>query len=98
MRRATKRGPGPSHLLITPDRAGNVLGIDPHKQTLTATVVDPRGGVMLGFKSLEQKLRDGNGRTAPATVLELEKGKSLNWKNETGPHGTGNYVEEGINL
>ncbi len=53
---------------------------------------------MLGFKSLEQKLRDGNGRTAPATVLELAKGKSLNWKNETGPHGTGNYVEEGINL
>ncbi len=46
MRRATKRGPGPSHLLITPDRAGNVVGIDPHKQTLTATVVDPRGGIV----------------------------------------------------
>ncbi len=45
MRRATKRGPGPSHLLITPDHAGNVVGIDPHKQTLTATVVDPRGGI-----------------------------------------------------
>ncbi len=46
MRRATKRGPGPSHLLITPDHAGNVVGIDPHKQTLTATVIDPRGGIV----------------------------------------------------
>jgi len=53
---------------------------------------------MLGFKSLEQKLRDGNGRTAPATVLGIENGKSLNWKSETGPHGTGNYVEEGVAL
>ena len=46
MRRAIKRGPGPSHLLLTPDRAGNVVGIDPHKRTLTATVVDPRGGIL----------------------------------------------------
>ena len=46
MRRATKRGPGPSHLLITPDHAGNVVGIDPHKQTLSATVLDPRGGIV----------------------------------------------------
>jgi len=46
MRRAAKRGPGPSHLLITPDHAGNVVGIDPHKQTLTATVVDPCGGIV----------------------------------------------------
>ena len=46
MRRAAKRGPGPSHLLITPDHAGNVVGIDPHKQTLTATVLDPRGGIV----------------------------------------------------
>jgi len=45
MRRAQKRGPGPSSVLITPDHAGNVVGIDPHKQTLTATVVDPRGGI-----------------------------------------------------
>jgi len=46
MRRAKKRGPGPSHLLITPDHAGNVVGIDPHKRTLTATVVDARGGIL----------------------------------------------------
>ncbi len=46
MRTAKRRGPGPSHLLLTPDHAGNVVGIDPHKRTLTATVVDPRGGVL----------------------------------------------------
>jgi transposase len=46
MRTAKKRGPGPSHLLLTPDHAGNVVGIDPHKRTLTAAVVDPRGGVL----------------------------------------------------
>jgi hypothetical protein len=41
-----RRGPGPSSTLITPDHAGNVVGIDPHKRTLTATVADPRGGVV----------------------------------------------------
>jgi transposase len=41
-----RRGPGPSHLLITPDHAGNVVGVDPHKRTLTATVLDPRGGLV----------------------------------------------------
>lgn len=46
MSTAKKRGPGPSHVLTTPDHAGNVVGIDPHKRTLTATVVDPRGGVV----------------------------------------------------
>lgn len=45
-RAATKRGPGPSHLLMTPDHAGNVVGIDPHKCTLTATVADARGGIL----------------------------------------------------
>jgi len=46
--RAKKRGPGPSSVLITPDHAGNVAGVDPHKRTLTATVVDPRGGILAG--------------------------------------------------
>ncbi len=46
MRRAKRRGPGPSHLLITPDHAGNVVGIDPHKRTVTATIADPRGGIL----------------------------------------------------
>jgi hypothetical protein len=55
---------------------------------------------MLGLKSLEQKLRDGNGRTAPATVLEIEQGKSLNFTNDTGPasHGSGNTVETTVAL
>ena len=43
---AKKRGPGPSSLLLTPDHAGNVVGVDPHKRSLTATVVDPRGGIV----------------------------------------------------
>lgn len=44
----TRRGPGPSHLLLTPDHAGNVVGIDPHKRTLSAAVVDARGGFVAG--------------------------------------------------
>src|ERR1700757_764959 len=46
MRRAKKGGPGPSPLLKTPDHAGNVVGVDPHKCTLTATVADARGGIL----------------------------------------------------
>jgi len=46
MRTAKRRGPGPSHLLMTPDHAGNVVGVDPHKRTLTATVADARGGIL----------------------------------------------------
>src|SRR3954447_13924952 len=42
------RGPGPSHLLLTPDHAGHVVGIDPHKHTLTAAVIDARGGLLAG--------------------------------------------------
>jgi transposase len=46
MRASRRRGPGPSHVLITPDHAGNVVGIDPHKRTLSAAIVDPRGGIV----------------------------------------------------
>jgi hypothetical protein len=46
MKGTKKRGPGPSHVLLTPDHAGNVIGIDPHKRTLTATVADARGGIL----------------------------------------------------
>jgi len=46
VKRARRRGPGPSHLLMTPDHAGNVVGVDPHKRTLTATVADARGGIL----------------------------------------------------
>jgi transposase len=41
-----RRGPGPSHLLLTPDHVGNVVGIDPHKRTLSAAVMDARGGLL----------------------------------------------------
>ena len=43
---ARRRGPGRSHVLITPYHAGNVVGVDPHKHTLIATVIDPRGGIL----------------------------------------------------
>ena len=46
MGRHVRRGPGPSSTLITTDHAGNVVGVDPHKRTLTATVVDPRAGIV----------------------------------------------------
>lgn len=46
MKGTKRRGPGPSHVLMTPDRAGNVVGIDPHKRTLTVTIIDPRGGIL----------------------------------------------------
>jgi transposase len=46
MRTSKRCGPGPSHVLMTPDRAGNVVGIDPHKRTLTATVADACGGIV----------------------------------------------------
>jgi len=33
-------------VLLAPDHAGNVVGVDPHKRSLSATVVDPRGGML----------------------------------------------------
>jgi transposase len=41
-----RRGPGLSSVLITPDHAGNVVGVDPHKRTLSSTVIDARGGIL----------------------------------------------------
>lgn len=46
--RHVRRGPGPSSVLLTPDHAGNVVGVDPHKRSLSATVVDSRGGRLAG--------------------------------------------------
>src|SRR5512144_642933 len=45
---ARRRGPGPSDVLISEARAANVVGIDPHKRTLSAAVVDARGGIVAG--------------------------------------------------
>jgi len=33
---------------LSPDHAGDVVGVDPHKRTLSAVVVDARGGVLAG--------------------------------------------------
>lgn len=46
--RTSKQEPGRSLVLIGADRAGNVVGVGPHKRTLTAIVVDGRGGVLAG--------------------------------------------------
>ena len=46
VKQGKQRGPGPSHLLLTPDHARNVVAVDPQKRTLTATVIDPRGGIL----------------------------------------------------
>jgi transposase len=43
-----RRGPGRSSMLTSEARAGNAVGIDPHKRTLTAIVVDARGGIVAG--------------------------------------------------
>ncbi len=41
-----KRGVARSSVLITEALAGNVVGSDPHKRTVTTTVLDGRGGVL----------------------------------------------------
>jgi hypothetical protein len=46
---------------LTPDHAGNVVGVDPHKRTLTATVVDARGGILAS----EHFRVSGEGHRAP---------------------------------
>ena len=43
-----EKGSGSVERLLTPDHAGNVVGVDPHKRSLSATVVDPRGGLLAG--------------------------------------------------
>lgn len=45
-RKGPGKGPGPSSVLVAADRAGNVVGVDPHKRSVSATVVDGRGGVV----------------------------------------------------
>jgi hypothetical protein len=41
-----KRGVARSSVLVTEALAGNVVGSDPHKRTVTTTVLDGRGGVL----------------------------------------------------
>jgi hypothetical protein len=35
-------------MLVGADRAGNAVGVDPHKRTVTAIVIDARGGIVAG--------------------------------------------------
>ena len=63
MGRHVRRGPGPSSTLITTDHAGNVVGVDPHKRTLTATVVDLRAAATSAYAQ-----RSAPWRTPPATT------------------------------
>jgi transposase len=41
-----KRPPAPSSMLVTEAREGIVVGVDPHKHSLTAVVLDARGGLL----------------------------------------------------
>jgi hypothetical protein len=59
-RRRGRPGPGPSSTLVTPDHAGNLVGVDPHKRSLSATVVDPCGGLLAS----EHFRVSGNGHRA----------------------------------
>ena len=43
-----EKGSGSVERALTPDHAGNVVGVDPHKRSLSATVVDGRGGLLAG--------------------------------------------------
>jgi transposase len=69
-----KRGPGPSSMLISEARAGNAVGIDPHKRTLTAVVIDARGGVLAG----EHFRVSGDGHRALA-AWALSFGPVVRW-------------------
>ena len=86
MRRTQKRGPGPSHLLLTPDHAGNVVGIDPHKQTLTATVADLRGGIVASEHS---RVSGGEHRALEAWARQF--GAIARWGAEN-PAGWGRHA------
>jgi transposase len=69
-----RRGPGPSHVLLTPDRAGNVVGVDPHKRTLSATIVDPRGGILA---SAHYRVSGDGHRALEAWALQF--GQIVRW-------------------
>jgi hypothetical protein len=75
------KGPGPSSVLIGADRAGSVVGIDPHKRTLTAIVIDGRRGVLAG----EHFRVSGDGPQLEAWALSL--GPVACWAWRTRPAG-----------
>jgi transposase len=69
-----KWGPGPSSMLTSEARAGNAVGIDPHKRTLTAIVVDARGGIVAG----EHFKVSGDGQRA-LEAWALQFGPVVRW-------------------
>ena len=77
-------GPGRSSMLVGADRAGNVVGIDPHKRTLTAIVIDARGGVPAG----EHFCVSGDGHRA-LEAWARSVGPVVRWGWRTPPAGGG---------
>jgi hypothetical protein len=77
-------GPGRSSVLVGGDRAGTVVGIDPHKHTVTALVIDGRGGVVGG----EHFKISGDGHGA-LEARALSFGAVARWGVETPPAGVG---------
>src|SRR4051812_35215063 len=43
-----RSGAGRSSMLVAEGRFGHVVGVDPHKRTVTAVVLDARGGIVAG--------------------------------------------------
>ena len=68
--------------------AGNIVGVDPHRKTFTATVLDPRGGE-LGHAHFTNN-RDGH---ATAIVWATEFGPIDRWGVE-GASGLGRHLAE----
>jgi hypothetical protein len=64
-------------VLLTPDHAGNVVGVDPHKRSSSATVVDPRGGLLseIGDCRARYPTRDALAADAGQAAVAIESGK-----------------------
>jgi len=86
-------------LLLSPDHAGNVIGIDPHKRTLTATVADARGGILAsahfrvsgdGHRELEAWAR----QFGPIARWGLEGSASWGWHTSMFLTGRGHDVRD----
>jgi len=69
-----KRGVARSSVLITEALAGNVVGSDPHKRTVTTTVLDGRGGIL---GTAHHKVSGDGHRAMEAWVLSF--GPVVRW-------------------
>ena len=52
-------------------------------------------GARMVFGSWERKLRNGGGRSAPASVIEIHKGRSIPWTNSGINGQPGAKIQEG---